>query len=291
MRTPAPLVRAEVPCQAGHGGCRQRLFRLHGRQQAGKALCQHRLARSRWSEQQHRVLAGSGNLQRAPCCRLAFYIGQIRIVRRCLAVRIGLQATPAIRQCRLLRIGRGKGLHHIGQAACTINLQASHQGRFAGAVVGQDQGRGVTLLAVGSRHGQGAPYRLQFARQGQFAGKHMTGQPVGIELIAGCQNADGNRQVEAARVLGQIGRGQIHRDAPVVRKIQPGVLDRAAHPFTRFLDFGIGQPDQCEAGQARGQVHLHHDGRSFQPEQGATGDEGKGHGKDMNTKYLYHAMI
>jgi hypothetical protein len=44
-----------------------------------------------------------------------------------------------------------------------------------------------------------------------------------------------------------------------------------------FLDLDIGQPHQREAGQAIGQMHLDHDGRSGQAHQGAAVDGGQCH--------------
>jgi hypothetical protein len=71
-------------------------------------------------------------------------------------------------------------------------------------------------------------------------------------------------------ILGQIGRGQVHRDALVVRKLESGVLDGAAHPLAGLLDLYIGQTDHCEAGQAVGQVDFHRDFRRIQATQRPT---------------------
>src|SRR5450759_2479003 len=88
-------------------------------------------------------------------------------------------------------------------------------------------------------------------------------------LAAGGQNAQGNWQVKAPRVLGQISRRQVNRDAFVMRKFQPRVLNRRAHPFPRFLDLDIGQTHQHKPGQAVGQMYLHRDRGSIQPQQGS----------------------
>jgi hypothetical protein len=118
-------------------------------------------------------------------------------------------------------------------------------------------------------HGQRAAHRAQLARQRQLTGKFMAGQAAGVDLAAGGQDAQRNRQVKAPGVLGQVGRGQVDGDALVVRELQPRVLQRRAHPLAGFLDLHIGQAHQREAGQAVGQVHLYGHGRGFQPQQGA----------------------
>ena len=133
---------------------------------------------------------------------------------------------------------------------------------------------GSTSLRAGAgrvqrqAHCQRAAHRPQFARQRQLAGELIAGQPAGIDLSAGGQDAQRDGQVEAARVLGQVGRREVDRDALVVRELQPAVLQRRAHPLARFLHFHVGQPDQREAGQAVGQMHLDRDGRSLQARPG-----------------------
>ena len=105
----------------------------------------------------------------------------------------------------------------------------------------------------------------------------MVAQQGGVQLPAGGENADGDRQIETAGILGQVGRRQVHGDALVIRKLQPGVVDGAAYALARFLHFGIGQTHQRETGQAVGQVHFNGDGRGGQAEQGAGGNQGKTH--------------
>jgi hypothetical protein len=48
-------------------------------------------------------------------------------------------------------------------------------------------------------------------------------------------------------------------------KAKPELLQRGAHPLARFLDLGVGQAHQREAGQAVGQVHLHLHGGAARP--------------------------
>ena len=88
---------------------------------------------------------------------------------------------------------------------------------------------GHGLLMVGPQRqagGQGAAHGAQLAGQRQLASEFMAGQTAGVDLSAGGQDAQGDGQVKAPRVLGQIGRRQVHGDALVVRKLQPRVLQR-----------------------------------------------------------------
>ena len=84
------------------------------------------------------------------------------------------------------------------------------------------------------------------------------------------RHAHGDRQVKATRLLGQVCRRQVDRDALIEGKRQPAIAQGRAHTLTRLLDLGVGQPHQGERGQAVGQVHLDRHTRRMQPIQGAT---------------------
>jgi hypothetical protein len=106
-------------------------------------------------------------------------------------------------------------------------------------------------------------------RQGEFAGEFVAGEPAGFDLAAGRQYAEGDREVEAARILRQVGRRQVDRDALVGREVEAGVLDRAADPLARLLDLDVGQSDQRETRQSVRQMHLDRDFGRFEAQQGA----------------------
>jgi hypothetical protein len=83
----------------------------------------------------------------------------------------------------------------------------------------------------GQRHGQCTTHGPQLPRQGEFAGEFMAGEPPGLDLAAGRQDAEGDREVEAAGILRQVGRRQVDRDALVGGEVESGVLDRAPDPL------------------------------------------------------------
>ena len=218
------------------------------------------------------------NLQRALGGGLAFDVGQVGVARA-VGARRGLHAGKTVARIGLRGRGGGQKLrHHVEQMARAVHRQAGHQRGFFGAAGRQHQLRVDARLLQRRRHGQRAAHRAQLARQRQLAGKFPAGQPRTVDLPAGGQDAERNRQVEATRVLGQVGRRQVDGDALVVRKVQPAVLQRAAHALARFLDLDIGQPDQGEAGQAIGQMHLDRDGGRRQPQQGTALHQAQAHG-------------
>jgi len=155
----------------------------------------------------------------------------------------------------------------IEQAARRQNGGTGNQRRLIGTRCRQDER--APGPGGGQAHRQGAAHRPQLAGQRQLAGKFMNVQlfrPDG-QLTRGNQDPQRNRQIEAARLLGQIGRRQIDGDAPR-RKIKPAVLQRRPHPLAGFLDFRFRQADQRQRRQAAGQVYLNRYLGCLQPGQG-----------------------
>jgi hypothetical protein len=113
---------------------------------------------------------------------------------------------------------------------------------------------------------QRAAYRAQIARQRKLAGELEGVERIGLQLPAGRQDAQRNRQVETAGLLGQIGGRQVDRDAPV-GKFELAVEQCRAHALAALADFGIGQPDDIEGGQAVREVDFDGDGRCLDSSQ------------------------
>ena len=264
----APVRQLEGAAQAGDGRALQRLVFVHGRQQAGKALRQHRLASARWADQQGGMGASCCNFKSAAGGRLAFHVGHVGVGRGG-AVRGRTHARPAFGLGRLSSGGGQKLRHHVQQVPRTEHRHARHQGGFFGAAGRQHQLRVFARAVQRGAHRQGAAHRPQLARQRQFAREFPARQPRAVNLPAGRQNAQCDGQVEPARILGQIGGRQVDGDALVVRERQAAVEQRRAHAFARLFHLHIGQADQGEAGQAVGQMHFNGDGWRGKAQQGA----------------------
>src|SRR5207247_1981451 len=78
----------------------------------------------------------------------------------------------------------------------------------------------------------------------------------GRKLAARSEDAQRDREIEAARILGQLGRGEIDRDA-ARRKFEASVVERGAHAVACFAHFRIRQSDDVKGGQSRPQVYFH----------------------------------
>jgi len=206
---PHPLLWREAARQAGDGGALQRLLHAQRRQQPGEALRQHGLARAGRPHQQQPVAARGGDLQRAPGGGLTLHVGQVG-ARGLGRGRGGLQGVPAAAVAVRRRAARGQELaHHVQQVRGAVDGRAGHQRGLLRALRRQHQARAFVLAAQRQRRGQRAAHRAQLARQRQLARELPAREPRRVDLPAGREQAQGDGQVEAPRVLGQVGRGEV----------------------------------------------------------------------------------
>ena len=273
-----PALWCELPDQTEHRRGLQRLVGRHRRQDAGEALRQHGLAGPRRSHQQHAVAAGGGDLERALGGELALDVEQIRVDRRCQAHH------------RLVfgnRAGRGiagvgaQVLDHLQQRARRKDRDAADQRGLVGAferdhepAPGADR---VLGLCDRVRHGQRATHRPQFTRQRQLASKFVLVECARRNLAGRRQDAERDRQVEASRLLRQVGWCEIDGDAPG-REVEAAGQQCRTHALARFPHLGVGQTHQGEGRQAVRQMDLDRHLRRIHAGQAAGTNDGDRHG-------------
>ena len=156
------------------------------------------------------------------------------------------------------RIG---GMHH----------DVAHQRGFAGGCRRQHERAAVAARA--QHHGERAADGAQLAGQRELAGELVALERRRGDLPGGREDAQGDRQIEAPRFLGQIGRREIDRDTPR-RKFELRILQRGAHAIARFAHLGVGQADEVERRKSIREVDLDFDGRRRNACQCATTDHG-----------------
>lgn len=209
---PLPPARdVETAAQGLHCGGFQRFVLRHRRQDPGKAGRQHRLAGTGRADQQQAVLARRGHFHGAPGLQLPLDVAEIRIGRQ-LADRLRL--VP-------LQPGGGIARAEVGadvqQGGRREDLRLGQQCGFVGIGGRQDEAAPVAILLLlalhGAGHGQRAANGQQLARQRQFAGIFVVVQTIRRHLFGGGQDAQGDGQVEAPGVLGQVGGGQVDGNA------------------------------------------------------------------------------
>jgi hypothetical protein len=277
--------RAKAPARvvegAGRAPDRRRLERgivVEWRQQPGQASRQHRLAAARRAGHQQRVPAGGGDLEGA--------------LGRCLSLHVGqVWKRPCGAPCRRLDADQRRSVRGIAgqqrpddieQVASAVHRHAVDEGGLPRALERQHEparaAAGTSRAPAGEPHGDGAAHRPDLAAEGELAGIGMESDALGIELAVGSEDADGDRQVEAARLLRQVGGGEVDGHPAVVRKAEPAREERGAHPLAGLLDLGLGETDEREGRQAVGQMHLDGHLRRIEPAQRAAHDGGEAHG-------------
>ena len=146
-------------------------------------------------------------------------------------------------------------VHQFQQGFRRKHLDAVHQLPFLGIAPGDVDG--VPAFFPGpENHGQNAADGPQAAVQGQFSGKDRRIVLRQLDMLFGCQDAQGNGQVQAGAVLFQVRRRQIYRNVGI-GKVEPGVFHRRLYPFLGLLYRRIRQSHHFKGGQAVGHIHFH----------------------------------
>ena len=177
---------------------------------------------------------GCRDLQGAPAMDLAAHIGQIQ-----LPIAL-LQLLLLVRLC--FRYGGDRGGGSLAFARALQPVQGSpeiggrpdgqlvHQGGFA-AIGRRQQQRPGPRAPGGQCQGQGAAHRSQRAIETQLAGTPHTVQRSGIQLAAGRQHRQGDRQIKGRALLALVCRREVD-DHPRQRHLQAAVAQRGPHPLT-----------------------------------------------------------
>ncbi len=198
------------------------------------------------------MAAGGGDLQRPLGGLLALDVGQVRQVFGAVG-NAGFRPRHDLGAAEMVGHGDQAAWRQDGHLGARPGRFRSAGGRADQAVAGgvgghgggQDPGNG----------GDGAVER-QFAERGET-----------VELVAG-DGADRrhqrqcDRQIVMAALLGQVGRSQIDDDA-LGRQGQAGGVEGGADALAAFGHRLVGQADDDEIGQARGDLDLDVDADAF----------------------------
>ena len=236
---------------------------LHGflpgerRQDARQALGQHGFAGTRGTHQQHVVAPGRSDDHGPAGQCLPHHVGKIRHLCPGLG---GVKGNG----CRSgQRPDAAQGVHHLPGGVGRVDGHAvgtglgSLGGVFGGHIQGAD-----AVFGGGQRHGQHAGYRAQGAVQRQFTQKGGVLRHI-LQLAAGREHGQQQRQIVHRAGLAHIGGGQVDRDAPV-RELEAQVLDGGTHAVRTFPHGGIRQAYDGKGGQPARNVGLHGHGKAAQ---------------------------
>ena len=224
----------------------ERFFARHGRENRRDAAREHRFPGAGRAAHDDIVRAGGRNFHRAFGDDLSLHVGEIDIAPRRF----------------LLFAGDGGGedgaavqkFHDFGERLHAVDGDIFAKERFIGRF-GRDENRIETGFFPGEHHGKDARDGADFSLERKFADEKSVPGRFLRHLIAGGENADGNRKIQPGAVFFEIGRRQIHRDF-IRRKPISGIADGRAHAFFRFFDGRGGKPHDIKSGKLRIDVDL-----------------------------------
>jgi len=217
--------------------------------------------------------ARGGHLERALDLLLALDVGEVRVHGKIGGGHRTVAREPGF-------VGRrGEVRAHLQQRAGRVDGGVRHEGRLVRVRPRQHEGaRGRIVVGVLAQHREThrerAAHGTQFSRQRQLAGEFVAVQRAGRDLVRRGEDAQRDRQIEAARFLGQLGRREVDGDAPA-RDLEARVLQRGAHAVFRFAHLGVRQSHDIHGRQTVGQMDFDADGRGFHAGQGAASEDGE----------------
>ncbi len=157
-------------------------------------------------------------------------------------------------------------LHHLPGGVGRVDGHGVGTGfGCLGGVLCRNVQRPDAVLGSGKRHGQYAGYRAQTAVQCKLAQKGSIGGNL-LQLAAGGQQRQKQRQVVYRAGFAHIGRGEVDSDAPV-REAEAKVFNGGAHPVGAFPHGRVRQAYDGKRGQPAGNISLHCNGKAAQPVQ------------------------
>ena len=236
-------------------------FLGHRREDPGQARREHRLPGAGRPQHQQVVAAGGGQLERAPRRVLAPHVAQI----------FGSRGRRPVGRTST---GAGEALAdelrmHLPEMARGEQARAGRERRLV-CVVGRKH-EDVARVAGVQRRGERAAGTAQRAVERKLADELVLVEPVVAELPGRGEDADRDRKVVAAPVLGKVGGREVDGDA-APRELEPGVDDRAAHAVLALAYGGFRQTDDRELGQPAGDVDLDLYRRRLDTDAGAAHD-------------------
>ena len=240
------VLRGEKPQDGVDLGDLQRLLVGERREDGGKALGQHALARARRPHQENVVVSRGGHLQGAFGLLLSLDVGEVRQRKRLAVRRPGRRGGEGIRAGEVRRQGL--------DVRDAIDREPLGEGGLPGVFSG-DENRFKPCFPGSQRHGQYAGHGAHLAFQAQLAEKGAAdfGKTQGAR---GRENAQEDGQIiECAGFSGACG-GEVEGDM-AHREAKAAHLDGGAHPFPGLLHRGVGQTNHIEAGKPGGDVTLH----------------------------------
>lgn len=235
----------------------EQLARRQRRQDRGQPRRQHRFAGAGRADHEQVMPAGGRDLQRPLGALLTLDVAQVE--RGCCGL-MHLRQRPR-QHLRAFEV-----VGDLDQRVCCDDLDVwAGPGRFGAAGRRADQPFLAHIGADGG--GKNAGHGRDRAVEAKLAEHGEAGQRIRRDRADRRHQAERDRQVVMAALLGQVGRRQIDDD-PARRQRQTRGDQRRAHPLARLRHRLVRQADDGERRQARRNLHLHVDRAGLDPLKG-----------------------
>jgi len=254
----AELAFAEIARQRAHHRGFQRLLRFQGRQDAGQARRQHRLARAGRADHQEVVAARRRHFEHALGALLALDLGKVGIARAILGDQ-RLRRAELLLAAQVVDQGeqrrRGDDRRPLTSIGGICGVEAAPRG-LAAAYRGADHA--APCRAGGDCRRQHAGNAAERAVERQLAQHDVARDGFARHHAHGREKAEGDRQVVVAALLGEVGRREVDGDA-LRRQGKAEGAESSAHALAAFAHRLVCQADHDEGKLARRHQHLHVD--------------------------------
>ena len=220
------------------------------RKDAGDALGEHGFAGAGGTDHEQVVGAGGCDGDGAFDGFLAADFDEIEV-----ACDLGGEVGMAVKFVRFERELFVEERDGLGEGADGVDFDAFDDGGFACVFKGEDDAAKFFLLGEHGE-GKGAFYFAELAVEGEFAGDEEVFVNIGVDGIAGAEQADGDGEIEGGAFFFDIGGSEVD-ELGVGGEGEAAVDHGTADAFDGFADGGLGEADDGGFFQAVfGDIHL-----------------------------------
>jgi len=212
------------------------LRRSQIRKQAGQSFGEQGLTHSRRPKHGEAVSTSRRYLQAPTTIALIDDIGEVRLL-----TDPSNPPTSLVSQSGILP---GEHCHGVRERSDADNAHARHAATFIDVLGRHDDGREASLLRR-THDGDGSRNRSHPTIETQLADDHRRTFTGKLDLLIGCEYANGNGKVQARPVLSHMSWRQADSDA-TQRPHKACIADGATSTMPSLVDRSVREPDQAD---------------------------------------------
>ena len=243
--------------------CLQALGKGQRRQDGRQALCHHRLAAARRAHHDQVVAASRRHLKRTLHLLLSAHVGIVELG----AILLVIKLLACVHAHRLEPLLTGDHAYHLLHLRHAVDPDALNHSCLAHVLLRHDKGHEAIGLGTHG-YGQRSFDRLQRPVEPQLPDKHYAVKTHRLNLFRCREHPDGERQVEAAAFLAQVGRRHVYRYVGVGKEVAV-VYKCCCHAVSALAHSRVAKTCHAEH-DALGEAYLYGDGRYVKAVDGGT---------------------